>query len=684
MKCTKEFRLSFTEEAKKIVSQMSLEEKVYLMSGRVELEDVAEAFNNPSADNHYNCYPYPAGGNDRLNIPELRFSDGPRGVVVEKSTCFPVPMARGATFDTELEEKIGEAIAKEIRAYGGNYFGGVCINLPYNPGWGRSQETYGEDSFHIGSMGSALVKGVQKHNVIACIKHFAFNSMENARFTVDVNVDKRTEREVYLKHFQKCIEAGAASVMSAYNKYQGKYCGQNKYLLTDVLKKEWDFDGFVISDFMWGTRDTVNAANAGLDVEMCNTHYYGDNLVQAVKDGKVKEEVIDDAAIRIVRTLLAFQKAEDPQEYPRKIVSCQDHIALAKLAAEKSMTLIKNEDKVLPFSKEKTKKVVVLGKLGNTENIGDHGSSRVFPHYVVTPVEGVAKLLPNAEVIYYNGEDLERAKQIACNADAVIIVAGYKHDDEGEYIAPSEDGFKEMGGDRKVSLGLHQDDVNLIKALGRINPNTSVVLIGGNMIIIDEWKDYVPSILMAYYPGMEGGTAIAETLFGDINPGGKLPFVIVKEESDLPKVDWDADNVSYDYYHGYAKLEKEGIEPSVPYGFGMSYTTFEFSNAIFNVDGDNVIARCDVKNTGELKGDEVVQFYVGFSNSKIDRPIKSLKGFQRITLNPGETKEVCISCPIEELKWYSENGWELEHMIYDAYIGSSSSDKDLLKGNFQL
>jgi beta-glucosidase len=682
MKATKEFRLSFTAEAKKIVSQMSLEEKIYLMSGRSSLEDNAEAFNHPSADNHYNVYPYPAGGNEKLGVPEMRFCDGPRGVVCEKSTCFPVTMARGATFDPEMEEEIGKAIGREIRAYGGNYYGGVCINLPYNPGWGRSQEVYGEDDFHLSTMGIGLLKGIQYQNVIACIKHFAFNSMENGRFVVSVVADKRTEREVYLRHFEECIKAGAASVMSSYNKYQGVYNGMNKYLLTDVLKTEWDFDGFVSSDFMWGTRDTVKAANAGLDIEMCDTHFYGENLVRAVKEGKVSEDIINDAALRIVRTLLAFSKAPDPEEYPRKIIGSLAHMALAKKAARKAMTLIKNENSVLPFSKEATKTVAVLGKLGNIENIGDHGSSRVFPHYVVTPLAGVSKLLPNAEVVYYDGADVEKAKNIARESDAVIIVAGYNHNDEGEFLAASGEFECDQGGDRKESLGLHKNEIELIESIAPVNPRTVVVLIGGNMIMIDEWKDKTPAILMAYYPGQEGGTVIAETIFGDNNPGGKLPFVIVRKEDDLPPVDWTAEEQVYNYYHGFQKLEKEGIDPSVPYGFGLSYTTFEYSGASFEVKGDNVIANVTVKNSGKREGDEVVQFYVGFSESKVARPVKSLRGFKRIFLKAGESKEVEISCSLDKLTWWNENRWELEKMTYEGYIGSSSAERDLLKGSF--
>jgi beta-glucosidase len=688
MICTKKFRLSFTEKAAELVKQMSLEEKIYLMSGRTDLASSIAVFEHPDADVHYNSYPYPACGNKRLQVPDMYFCDGPRGVVCEKSTCFPVTMGRGATFDVELEEKVGEAVAKEIRAYGGNFYGGVCINLPYNPGWGRSQETYGEDNFHIGAMGSALVKGVQSQNVMACIKHFAFNSMENGRFDVSVDSDIRTEREVYLDHFKTCIDAGAACVMSSYNKYKGTYCGQQKYLLSDVLKKEWDFDGFVVSDFVWGTRDTVNAANAGLDVEMCDTHYYGQNLVKAVKDGKVSESKIDEAAVRIVRTLLAFSAAKDPQEYPRNLIACVDHIDLAKKVAEESITLVQNKEHVLPFSKAASRKIAVIGKLGNNENIGDHGSSRVYPPYVVTPLAGISKLMNTSEVVYYAGGDHEQAAQIAAKSDAVIVVAGYEHSDEGEYIAPSDgvEGFtKPQGGDRKNGLGLHADDVRLIKAVGAANKNTAVVLIGGNMITIDEWKDSVSSILMAYYPGMEGGTAVAEILFGDVNPSGKLPFVIVKDEKDLPQVDWLAHEITYDYFHGYTKLDKEHIEPSVPYGFGMSYTTFKIKAQGIMLKKNEIIASCKVANTGTADGDEVVQFYIGTENSRVARPVKKLLGFRRVSVKAGGEVEVEISCPVEKLGYYSESGWKVEKDIdYIGYIGNSSSNRDLTALKFAL
>ena len=275
---SKQDRRSYDAKARALVEQMTLDEKIHLMSGNISMLWLGAQI---ALQNGYNHIPYPAGGCQRLGVPALRFCDGPRGVVPKRNTCFPVAMARGASFDIQLEQKVGDIIGKEVRAAGGNFFGGVCVNLPYNPGWGRSQEVYGEDSIHMGKMASALVKGVQHHNVIACVKHYAFNSMENARFKVSVTADKRTEREVYLRHFKKVIDAGAASVMSAHNKYHGEHCGHNHYLLNQVLKEEWEFDGFVISDFLYGIRDTVGGINGGCDVEMCVSNYYapGENRI---------------------------------------------------------------------------------------------------------------------------------------------------------------------------------------------------------------------------------------------------------------------------------------------------------------------------------------------------------------------------------------------------------------------
>lgn len=689
MACNKKHRLAYTEKAREIIGRMTLEEKVYLMSGNLTADGVNEE--EKRREKHYNERPYAAGGNERLGIMPVLFCDGPRGVVcgTGESTCFPVSMLRGATFDTELEEEIGRAIGREVRAHGGNLFAGVCINLPYNPGWGRSQETYGEESFALGEMGAALVRGVQAEHIMACVKHFAFNSMELSRFKCSIDCDRRAEREVFLPHFKACVDAGAAAVMSAYNLYKGIRCGHSDYLLRKVLKEEWDFDGFVMSDFMWGVRDTVEAANNGQDMEMNVTQYFGEKLVKAVREGLVPEARIDESAMRIVRTILAFEDAyRAAAPVGRDVIGCKKHIELALRAAREGITLLKNENGALPFDKKAVKKLAVLGRLADRANIGDHGSSRVFPAYVVTPLEGIRKTAPDIEVLYYGGYDAETAKKLARDADAVVFVVGYDHDDEGEYI--SDEQFNEhtgpFGGDRKESLGLHREDAEFIKAVGPVNTHSAVVLMGGNTIMMTEWMDSVGAVLMAYYPGQEGGAAVAEILFGDINPSGKLPYVLPYKESDLPRVNWDTTNQFYDYYHGYARLDKEGVRPLLPYGFGLSYTTFEIGEAAFKTDGGTVSAACRVTNTGGMAGAEVVQMYVGFRNSEIDRSVKVLRGFQRVGLQPGESRQVTITCPVEKLKWYNPKtaAWELEHMDYEVYIGTSSGEEDLIKGMITL
>lgn len=372
------------------------------------------------------------------------------------------------------------------------------------------------------------------------------------------------------------------------------------------------------------------------------------------------------------------------------VVGCPEHIALAKRAAEESITLIKNEG-VLPLDKKQVKKLAVLGKLADYENIGDHGSSCVYPKYVVTPLQGIAAVAPDVQVLYEDGSDVEAAKKAAAEADAVVFVVGYNFDDEGEYISGDDFGSmsgaaESVGGDRKPGLGLHKDEEDLILQVGPVNPKSAVVMIGGNTITMKEWQDNVGAALMAYYPGQEGGTVIAEILFGDVNPSGKLPYVVPADEKDLPQVDWEATEQYYEYYHGYTRLEKEGIAPLYPYGHGLSYTTFEVSGAAFAADEEKVSATCKVKNIGTAAGTEVVQMYVGFSHSKVDRPVKILRGFTRVALQPGEEKEVTITCPVEKLAYYnpSTRQMEVEKMEYEMYIGTSSADKDLLKGSIRL
>ena len=475
------------EKAKKILSIMTLEEKLYQMSGDWTLNE-----GGPKMQKRYNAEPIPAGEDKKLGIPGVLFSDGPRGVVIGNSTCFPVSMARGASWDLDLEEKIGEVIGIEAKAHGANYFGGVCINLLRHPAWGRAQETYGEDTYHLGAFGVALLKGVQKH-IMACAKHYACNSIENTRFEVDVSIDERTLREVYLPHFKQCVDAGVASIMNAYNKVNGKYCGHNPHLLRDILKKDWNFKGFVITDFGWGIRNGALALNAGVDIEMPFEWRMAPNkMIEYLNEGRFAEELIDKGVLRILRQKLKFAHKGDPKFYSMDKIACKEHTELALEAARKSIVLLKNKNSILPLNRNEIKQIAIFGELANTPNIGDHGSSRVYPPYVITPLEGIKNILGNEiNIIFNKGEDLEVAKELANNSDVSIIVAGYTHLDEGE-----GSGTRDRTGDRK-SLRLYGKDEKLILAVASVNENCIVVLEGGGPIIVEPWENKVSAILMA-------------------------------------------------------------------------------------------------------------------------------------------------------------------------------------------
>jgi hypothetical protein len=335
------------------------------------------------------------------------------------------------------------------------------------------------------------------------------------------------------------VASGVASVMGAYNKFRGDRCCESSYLLSTILRDEWHFRGFVISDFNWGIRRTAKAANAGCDVEMASTKFYGPYLVQAVRNGDVAETSIDASAERIVRTVLDFKSRKDPlPAYPKTLLACDDHVQLARECAEKSIVLLKNEGGVLPFSKSMAQ-IAVIGKLGNVANIGDHGSSRVNPPYVITLVQGLRqKFGKSMRIVFHDGVNLSTASALAKTSNAVVLIVGLGHGDEGEFLVPIG-GF---GGDRK-RLSLKQRDIALVKTVGLSNTQCCVCLIGGSAIMVEEWLEAVPSIVMAFYPGMEGGTAIANVLFGDVNPSGKLPFSVPRSPAHLVHFDRDATQV---------------------------------------------------------------------------------------------------------------------------------------------
>lgn len=695
----------FEKIAVDLVGQMTLDEKIDQMYGEKMWQIGKLGINFLLKDRFPHIY---VGGNKRLHLPPWVLSDGPRGARVMDQdvfgvTTFPVGMARGASWDVNLEERVNEVIAAEMRANKANYAATPCINLLRHPAWGRAQETYGEDPYLLGEFGVAAVKGIESQNVMACPKHFALNSLENSRFVVDVQLDERTLREVYLPHFKKTIQVGKpASIMSAYNKVLGEYAANNKYLLNDILREEWGFQGFITSDWFQGTYDGVASVKAGLDVEMPVQQAYSYNaLKEGIQKGEITEADIDKIVVRSLKTRLKYAFSGDQEKYTKDLIASEGHVALAKEAAEKSMVLIKN-NRLLPFKENEGKRVLVLGRLANAENTGDHASSNSTSLNIVTPFEGIRAFNQSSQnqVELYDGPDVNLAAEKAGAADQVIVVVGYTFKDEGEYINFSDDmeksaeagkllGKRGTGGDRE-SLSLIAMDEALIHAVSKTNKNVVVVYIGGSAINMNSWEDKVPAILFAWYNGMEGGTALANILYGKVNPSGKLPFSIARNDSDYPDFNPYTLKINYGYYHGYTLFDKKNIEVAYPFGFGLSYTSFAYDSLNIStpqIDKAGALkASVNIRNTGDVFGEEVVQLYVGFRNSKIDRPVKLLRGFDKIGLEPGETKIVDFEVRSEDLAWYDPETktWKIEAMEYELYIGASSKEAMLLTDTFTV
>lgn len=658
--------------AETLVGEMTLKEKIHMLQGHAMGVTVK---NFLTKGRFYNGEAYPAGGCKRLGIPPILFTDGPRGIVMEKCTCFPVSMLRGASFDDELEYRIGEVFAKEASALDANLFAGICINLLRNPMWGRAQETYGEDPYLLGKMGVALTRAMQDNGIIACPKHYALNSIEDLRFSVNATADERTLHEVYLPHFKKCVDAGAMSIMGAYNKVNGTYACENKTLLTDILRDKWGFDGFALSDFFYGIYDAARSLKSGMDVEMPYIFRYA-LLGHKLKKGEINEADIDKAVCRVLRALIKI--LPEHKEYPKSVILSKEHTDLAREAAGKGMVLLKNKDKVLPVPEGQ--KIAVVGRYANKRNTGDHGSSNVFSPYAVTPYEGIKNRFGAENVTVYNGCDCQKAVTTASDSDYVVVCVGSDWLQEGEFLVNLGNVKKKpkgSGGDR-ADLRIPEEDVKLINALSKLGKKLIVNIMGGSAYIIKDWTDCAHAVLMSFYSGLEGGNALADILSGDVVPGGKLPFTIAQNAEDYPSfLHLGAENkdIEYGYYHGYTLFDKKNIDPQFPFGYGLSYTEFSIDNVDFENKGDIIKVRADVFNKGEFDADEVVQVYVGSENSAQDRPVKLLKGFKRVSVKAGETVKAEIDVDVEDIKFYNpEKGeWELDES-YVIFTGSDSKN----------
>jgi beta-glucosidase len=669
-----------TDVARALVAELTPDEKLWCLDGDAP---TWAGLRFLGADGYHNA-PFVAAQIERVGLPGLRFSDGPRGAVVGNATCFPVSMARGATWDPELEERVGDAIGRELRAAGANLTGAVCVNVLRHPAWGRAQETYGEDPHHVGELGAAFTRGLQRH-VLACVKHFACNSMENARFSVDIEVDDVALHEVYLPHFRRIVDEGVASVMSAYNSVNGAWCGHNRALLSDVLRDEWGFEGFVISDWIFGMREAGPSLHAGLDVEMPYRMVRAQHLRGALERGECSWEEVDRAALRIVATLLRFDAVLSAPSPSAAVLGSPAHRALAREVAARSVVLLRNEPvdgaPVLPLSADTGLRLAVIGRLADTVNLGDGGSSDVWDLDCETLLDGLRAAAK--DVVQDDGADLGRAAALAASADVAVVVVGYSYLDEGEYLgeaqrsliaqfpkadepavvarfdarvaalppttkpprlAKRERAFT-LGGDRK-SLRLLPTDVALVRAIAAVNPRTLVVIQAGSAVVASEWIESVPAVVQAWYGGSRAGSGLADVLLGRLNPSARLPFSVPVGEADLPPFDRDAKQFKYDRWHGWWHLDRTGKAPAFPFGFGLSYTRFALADVAVTRHASVIQVRGAVRNLGERDGADVVQVYAELPDPQA--PAR-LVGFVRVEVRAHEQARFELGLPVDRL-----------------------------------
>lgn len=652
-----------------------------------------------------------AGRIDRVGIPGVRFTDGPRGVTVGEATSFPVAIARAATWDVDIERRVAAAIGAEARAIGANFWGGLCVNVAPSPGWGRTQESYGEDPHLIGEMAAGAIEGARPW-VITSVKHFALNSMEEARFYVDVRTDDDVLHERYLPHFRRAVEAGVDSVMSAYNSVNGQWAGQNPALLTDILRGHWGFTGFVHTDWVWGLRDPVQSVTAGQDLEMPFRQQRARALPDALRSGTLARTDLLTAARRLVETQIRFAVRAEPTP-PAQVVAGAEHRVLASEVAHRATVLLRNETAdgtpLLPLAEAHLTRVAVLGRLADQPNLGDVGSSNATPPESVSILAGLRERLGDRVISGDADAAPQAAADLARDCDAAVVVVGLTPADEGEsLIALESEALKllggpmtwkpaaklvagvlkvvqrrqALGGDRR-DLGLHAGDIALIQAVAAANPRIIVVVIGGGTVIAEPWDRDVAALLMAWYPGMEGGRAIADVILGDAEPAGRMPVATPQEKAHVPQVDWRARSVTYSRWWGQRKLDYDGISAAYPLGFGLGYTTFTITDLSVSAPvGESLEVSVTVSNTGSRDGRHVVQVY---AVKTIDqRPVRHLVGFSSVPVPAGQQRQVSVTCSTRPLQRWTADGFVLDAGEITVEAGGYCGDPNAARADLLL
>ena len=674
-----------------LLKRMTLEEKVAVVH----------------ADNRFSTAAIP-----RLRIPQRQLSDGPHGVREETigrdasqavgrtddfASYMPALIGLAATWNTDLGRAYGKVLGEEARQRGKQIMLAPGMNIMRTPLNGRNFEYLGEDPFLASRLVVDYIRAMQAEEVAACAKHFIANDQEWERFTINVEMDERALREIYLPPFESSVkEAGVLSVMSAYNKFRGQYCSENDYLLNKILKDEWGFKGLVVSDWnaVHSTRETVLA---GLDLEMgtvgrpFDEFYLARPFLEGVRRGEYPLSVLDEMVRRNLRVML-MTRAIDGHSSPGAI-NTKEHQAVARRVAEESFVLLKDEGNALPLDANKVKSVAVIGENAVRLQAYGGGSSRIKAFYEITPLQGILRRIGDkANVSFSVGysekgdEDLTaRAVRAASQADVVIYVGGLNH----------SLGLDSEAADRKdMKLPFGQDE--LIGRIVEANPRTIVVLLGGGPVELGPWLSRVPAVLQAWYPGMEGGNALAAVLFGDVNPSGKLPCTFPKQLADSPAHALGAypgkdGTVRYEegLLVGYRWFDTKKLEPLFPFGHGLSYTRFEYSGLKLvegkDANSPSLTVEFEVANAGAREGAEVAQVYVRDVESSLPRPFKELKGFRKVQLKPGEKQTVSIPLARSAFAFYDpgRRGWLAEKGDFRLMVGGSSRDIRL-EGNFRL
>jgi beta-glucosidase len=700
----KEMKLKlYDKKIDSLISEMTLEEKIGMLHGNSM---------------------FTTAGVKRLGIPELKLTDGPLGIREEISrdswatlgidtdfaTYYPAGSGLSATWNPDLSYVFGNSVGEEARARNKDMLLSPAINIIRTPVGGRTYEYFTEDPFLNKKMAVPFVIGVQNNDVMACVKHYALNNQETNRDFVDVLVDERTLREIYLPAFKATVqEANAYSFMGAYNKFRGEFLCENAYMLDTILRQEWGFKGVVVSDWA-AVHSTVKSIKSGLDIEMgtrkpFNEFFLADDLIKAVKSGDVAEEEINVIVKRILAMMFQV-KAIDGEDRTKGSIATEAHYQDAYDIASESIVLLKNEAEQLPIYSENISSIAVIGNNAIKKNANVGFGAGVKTKREVTPLEGLQNRLPESVKINYaegyleryieNKNDekdsvthsgpvplneldsakLEEALKAAKDSDVAVIFAGSNRD------------FETEASDRKdLALPFAQEE--LINKVMEVNPNTIVVFITGGPFDIEDINSKAETIVWSWFNGSEGGNALADVLLGNVNPSGKLPWTLPKKLEDSPAHATNSfpgeESVQYEegILVGYRWFDTKNVEPLYPFGFGLSYTEFGLSNLTLSSDrytkNDTIKLSVNIQNTGKYDGKEVIQVYVSKPDSKVERANKELKGFSKVEVKQGETLKANIEIPVKELAFYNveSKAWEVESGKYTIRIGNSSRNTEL-------